>query len=275
MARLSLSGAALALALPLLPGALFAAPEDAVVIPTASVDSLEAWTVERAEVKAPKQPTLRFLEENLDFFRARLDALLLIADHRALNGRDLDPRFLRYREMLAQIRAARDSAAAGEARIAQHALLESVAGIEELEHDMDAMETFLAAQHERLSWLEEDFVGRQQTALIVLLSGVPPVGAPRTVILQDADGATYRVAIEDTARQSLVRGGATQLLHELFEPRDHRLLVSLEGDGWKSAKPVEIAFGPERDRLTFLEIDVSGYDPAAPEGVLATKSWTR
>ena len=94
-------------------------------------------------------------------------------------------------------------------------------------------------------------------------------------MVQDAEGATYRVAITDPARASLERGGATQLLHELFEPRDHRLLVSLEGDGWKSTKPVAIAFAPVRDHLTFLEIDASAYDPAAPEGALATKSWTR
>ena len=252
-----------------------AAPDDAVAVPSTPADSVETWKVERLKQKEPKLPTMRFLEENRDFFRARLDALLLTADFRGLDGRDLDPRYLRYREMLASIRAARDSAALGETRIAQHDLMQSVAGIEELERDMDSMEKLLGEQHDRLSWLEEDFVGRQRTALVVLLSGVPRAGTPHTVVVQDADGATYRVAIADAARASLARGGATELMHELFEPRDHRLLVSLEGDGWKSTKPVAIALAPVRDKLTFLEIDATGYDPAAAEGALATKSWTR
>jgi hypothetical protein len=241
----------------------------------AVIDSVDVVKVEAAKQKQPKRPTLRFLSENRDFFRARLDALLLVADRRAADGRPLDARLLRYREMLAQIHAARDSAAAGEASIKTHELLSSVSGIEDLEHQMDSMEQLLAAQHGRLSWLEEDFIGRQQTALVVVLSGVPPAGVPRTVVLQDADGPTYRVALPDEARQSLARGGATEVLHELFEPRDHRLMVSFEGDGWRSAAPAEIALGPTRDRLTFLEIDASSYDPAAAQAALATKTWTR
>jgi hypothetical protein len=279
VARLSRPVAALALILSLRASAALAAEDvaagEAAPEPVAVVDSVETWKVERAKVKEPKLPTLRFLEENRDFFRARLDALLLTSDYRTLGGRDLDPRFLRYREMMAEIRAARDSAAAGEARIEQHELLDSVEGIAELERDMDSMEKLLAAQHERLSWLEEDFVGRQTTALIVFLSGVPSLGAPHTVVVQDVDGATYRIELAPPARQALARGGDAELLHERFEPRDHLLLVSFEGYGWRSAQPVRVMLSPPRDQLTFLEIDASRYDPAAPEGVLATKSWTR
>lgn len=244
-----------------------------VAAPRAAPDSATIWTVEKVEREESKLPTLLFLEENRDFFRARLDALLLIADRRALEGEALDPRFLRWREMLADIGGARDSASVANGRIGTHRLLESVAEIEALEQEMDAMDRLLAEQHARLSLLEEDFVGQQKTALVVVLSGVPRAGAPRTVVLDDPDGATYRVTLSDDARDSLVRGGATELAHELVEPRGHRFLVSLEGDGWTSARPAEIALVPERDRLTFLELDVSAYDPSNP--VLATSIWTR
>lgn len=240
----------------------------------AAADSVDTWEVKRADHDAPKLPTFRFLEDNKDFFRARLDALLLVVDRRALDARDLDPRFLRWREMLAEIRAARDSAAVGKDRIEQHALLESVAGIKDLEWEMDSMEALLAAQHERLSGLEGDFAGRQRTALVVLLSGVPAAGAPSKVTVADADGPTWQVELTEAARSSLVQGGATQVLHELMEPRPHVLSLSMEGEGWAAAAPIEIPLDPERDRLTFLEVDVTGWSAAAavPPPV---KAWTR
>jgi hypothetical protein len=253
------------------PAGATAEPTDGALPPDATV----VWKVERAEHEEPKLPMLRLLVENRDFFRARLDALLLVADRRALDGSDLDPRFLRWREMLAEIRAARDSSAVAEGRIATHELLESVAGIEEIEREMDSMESLLAAQHARLTGLEEDFIGQQRTALVVVLSGMPRGGAPRTVVLEDPDGATYRIGLAEDARASLARGAAAELMHELVEPRSHRFLVSLAGDGWVSAQPVEIAIEPLRDHLTFLEIDASDYDPAAPGAVLPASTWTR
>jgi hypothetical protein len=274
MARMIPRGAALLVTAGM---AAYAASEGGASSPAtdaaAATDSATVWTVERWEREEAELPTLQFLEENRDFFRARLDALLLIADRRALDGAALDPRFLRWQEMLAEIGRARDSSAVANGRIATHTLLESVAGIEELEREMDAMDRLLAEQHGRLGVLEEDFIGQQKTALVVVLSGLPHAGAPRTVVLEDPDGATYRVTLTDDARESLARGGATELAHELVEPRPHRFLVSLEGDGWTSARPAEIALAPARDRLTFLELDVSTYDPANP--VLATSIWTR
>jgi hypothetical protein len=241
----------------------------------AAPDSLNLWNVERADRDEPKLPTLRFLEDNRDFFRGRLDALLLVADFRALGARALDARYLRWREMLAEIRAARDSASAGEERIARAELLASVAGIEALEREMDAMESLLGDQHDRLGLLEADFVGRQRTALVLVMSGMPGPGAPRTVVVEEANGPTYRVDLTDAARESLARGAATEVFHELVEPRAHRLLVTLEGDGWASAAPVEVALEPARDRLTFLELDVAGYDPAPGGAPPPVTSWTR
>ena len=270
MARLS-AGAAATLLVVMLAGAASAQEPMA----RAAADSVDMWEVKRADHDATKLPMLRFLEDNKDFFRARLDALLLVADRRALAARDLDPRFLRWREMLAEIRAARDSASVGTDRIAQHALLESVSGIKDLEWEMDSMESLLAAQHERLGVLEQDFAGRARTALVVLLTGVPAGGAPRTVTLSDADGPTYTVELTDAARSSLIQGGATQVVHELVEPRPHTLSLSMEGDGWTSVTPIEIPLEPERDRLTFLEVDVTDWNPATSTAPPPVTAWTR
>lgn len=262
----------LALAAGLLLGSTAAAQD---LTPRAAADSADTWAVKRADHDDPKLATLRFLEDNRDFFRARLDALLLVVDRRALDARDLDPRFLRWREMLAEVRAARDSAAAGTDRIVQHDLLESVSGIKDLEWEMDSMEALLDAQHERLGVLEQDFAGRQRTALVLVLSGVPAGGAPRSVTVADLDGPTWQVDLTEAARSSLIQGGATQVLHELLEPRQHTLSLSLAGDGWASTTPIDIPLDPERDRLTFLEVDVSGWNAAAQAVPPPVKAWTR
>jgi len=67
------------------------------------------WTetikVELEKRDDPKHPTLRFLSENRDFFRGRLDQLLLTLERsRSTEGLPLDPRYLMYRDMMAQCR---------------------------------------------------------------------------------------------------------------------------------------------------------------------------
>ena len=244
-------------------------------VPTMPAPETLSVKVERADHDRPKDPTLRFLTENRDFFRARLDDLLLTLQRdRGGDGEPLDPRFLRYREMMAAIRAAQDSAAAGEEWIRQRELMESVGDLAELEDEMDEMERLLVEQEQRLAWLEEDFVGRQSTALVVLLRGVPAGPAPSHVVLADADGETIRVTLDEAARAALERGGAVELVKRLAEPREHRWQLSFEGAGW-DARHWDLTLAPERDRLTFLEIDAVGLDPAAPEAQPAARQWTR
>ncbi|NNE43970.1 MAG: hypothetical protein HKN12_07160 [Gemmatimonadetes bacterium] len=243
-----------------------------------------AYEVEQVQRSTPKHPTLGFLSENRAFFRARLDDLRTsLRDGWDGSANELDPRWLAWRDMLDDIRAARDTAAVSEEWIRRRALLNSVGELVELELEMDEMEGLLDEQQLRLSQLEEDFVGRQQTSLVVLLKGVPAAGAPRTVILQDPQGRAHRVALTDRVVASLARGGSAELFHQLVEPRDHVWQVSLEADsaGSPTGSPAagsrtgfEVALSPERNRMTFLEIDVSGWG-ATPGTSPPTRWWVR
>jgi len=248
--------------------------------PGAGIEAPEAWTetikVELEKRDEPKHRTVRFLEENRDFFRARLDQLLVrLERERDGNARPLDPRWLMYRDMMADIRAARDSAEVSEEWIRRRELLESVGDLVELETEMDEMEMLLSQQRHRLIALEEDFTDRQTTALVLLMTGMPVTGAPTAILLTEDDGSTVRIVLDDASRESLARGGSAELLHEFVEPREVVLGITFEGAGWELRPPYEITLAPERDRLTFLELDTAGLDPAAAGSSIAARSWTR
>ncbi|MCA9752094.1 MAG: hypothetical protein KC591_07880 [Gemmatimonadetes bacterium] len=240
----------------------------------------DAWRetikVEREERETPKHPTLRFLDENRDFFRGRLDQLLVRLDReRDGSARPIDPRYLRYQDMMAAIKAARDSAEVSEEWIRRRELLASVGDLIPLEQEMDEMETLLEQQRGRLVQIEEDFIGRQTTALVVLLTGVPASGIPETVVLRESGGESVRIALPEEARIALERGGSTQLYHEFVEPRELVLAVSFEGANGSASVPYEVTIEPERDRLTFLELDAAGLGAGTPTRTLNARTWTR
>jgi hypothetical protein len=274
VARLILASSLAPLLLPLLAAAQTPATSSSSDRITVEAPTQTVIEVERLEHKEPKHVTVQLLIENRDFFRGRLDDLLMATRlHRSGEAQEIDPRFLRYRDMLAAILAAKDSAQASEEWIRRRELLESVGALVELETEMDEMETLLGDQRDRLVWLEEDFVGRQETSLVLLLSGVPAIGSPHTVILRDDTGETIRVTLSDRDREALAAGGTTELLHEFVEPRFHAYELSFEGPGWSAASPFEIAVEPERDRLTFLELDVAGANASGAAPI--ARSWVR
>ncbi len=231
--------------------------------------------VQRTKEKEAKLETLRFLKENRQFFRAQLD--LLRQTFGALHfgvGDGLDPRSLMLRELLAEGRAHGDSAAAAAAADRTRRLLESVAELAELEHEMERMEESLGTQRERLARLEEDYAGRQETALVVLLSGVPSRGAPEAIELREEGGDVYRVTLEADERAALAGGGLAELLHSFVEPRELRFTVALRGAGWPEGEEYALVVEPERDRLTFLELELRGVESGAG-GSIASRAWVR
>ncbi len=240
----------------------------------AETDALDGVQVERIDDSRSETSTLRFLDENREFFRARLDLLRVTLGPRHGSAREIDPRFLRWREMLADIESARDSTAAGEEWIRRRELMQSVEDLLALEQTLDGMESMLAEQAERLVRLEEDFVGTQSTALVVLLTGVAPGRTPREVSLVDPDGEDWRVELSDEARLALERGGTIELLHRLVEPRVHRLTVRVAGDGWEDSTPRALSLDPARDRMTFVELDLAELD-AAERDVFHLRTWVR
>jgi hypothetical protein len=219
--------------------------------------------------------TLRFLRENREFFRAQLD--LLRQTFGTLHfgyAQGLDARALMLKELLAQGRADADSASMAAANDRTRRILESIAELAALEEEMNRMEETLFAQRERLGRLEDDFAGRQETALIVLLSGVPSGGAPQEIRFREEGGDTYRVALSDPERAALAEGGLAQLFHAFVEPRELRFAVSLQGDGFANAPEMHLVVSPERDRLTFLELDLASAG-AGSEGTVPTRVWVR
>ncbi len=230
--------------------------------------------VERVEPEE-KMETVRFLRENREFFRAQLD--LLRQTFGTLHfgyAQGLDARALMLQELLAQGRADADSASMAMANDRTRRLLESVAELAALEEEMNRMEETLFAERDRLARLEEDFAGRQETALIVLLAGIPSGSAPQEIRFREIGGDTYRVAISDPERQALADGGLAQLFHAFVEPRELRFAVTLQGDGITDAPELQVVVTPERDRLTFLELDLAAAG-ASSEGMIPTRVWVR
>jgi hypothetical protein len=243
-------------------------------IERSAVAALPRIEVDRVEPPSDPPKSLRFLTENRDFIRAQIDQLRLLAkDGRDAVADSLDPRFLAFREMLAAIQAAADSQAAADAGLARRDLLASVADLAEIEAQIDSAEALLARQGDRLAWLERDFTGRQETAIVVLVRGVPACGAPDAIVIREANGDDVRVAFSPEAKAALAEGGIAEAVRAFVEPREHTFEISLEGPGCEAFPPATVLVETERDRLNFVELDLSAAkSPGAPLGVVA---WVR
>ncbi len=240
------------------------APEAAATEPPIPTDIDAAATevkVERVRPAKEKHPTLRFLKENRDFIRGRFDLLREKPVERSGDAAEVDPRFLAYSKMLAEVFMARDSAGTAERDFRQRLLFASVTELGELEGQLDLMERLLDEQRYRLSVLQRNFTGDQKTALMVVLSGYPGEAAPSQVALRMEDGATLAVPLSPEQRESLRRGGVIQVFHALVEPREQVLEVTLGGESWPAGDSGFVTLNPARDRLTFLRLDLSQVRP--------------
>ncbi|MGH7725940.1 MAG: hypothetical protein ACREOU_10990 [Candidatus Eiseniibacteriota bacterium] len=236
---------------------------DAPIPEPQGVTEVEVSTI---KPKRTKHPTLRFLKENRDFLRAQLDLLRQTARQRAAGSDAIDPRHLAYQEMLTRILAAKDSTAASTDAFGRQALLESIRQLGDLETQLDLFEQLLADQRGRLARLEEDFTGRQETALIVLLSGAPGTTAPAMVEVKLEDSTTVRVPLAPEHRESLAHGGIAQLFHGFVEPREQVIAVTpSNGTVAGAGETLYVTLEPARNRLTFLRLHLGGsVAPGAP-----------
>ena len=257
--------AAFALALVLLPGATAAA--DRAVVPEGAVEV----RVERVRPRREKLPTLQFLKDNRAFFRARLDQIRQTPREAQGEGEAIDPRFLAYQRMLAEVGVERDSVAGIEEDRKRRELFASITDLGRLETQLDLMDQMLAAQRTRLGVLQEDFTGLQRTALAVVLSGYPREADITTVSLALEGGATLEIPIRTDQREALRRGGILQVFHGLVEPRPQVLEVALGGGLWPAGDSAFVSLEPPRDRLSLLRLDLSGVQRASgATGILAT-----
>jgi hypothetical protein len=229
--------------------------------------------VERIKPKKEKHPTLRFLKSNRAFLRSELDRLREkpIASEDA--ARAVDPRHLLYRDMLAAIGASVDSVRSEKSRSEQREILASIAELASLEDQLDAMERQLAGQHERLSALEHDFLGRQVTALLILAKGVPGGIAPTKLAVTDEDGNRIEIPLTEPHVAALRGGGLAEVYHEFVEPREQVFELAVGAPAWSTDAVRYLVLEPPRGQLTFLEIDLAALAPET--GELRATAWTQ
>jgi hypothetical protein len=241
-----------------------------------AIDSvLETLEVERDETKGPEHPSLRFLKDNRVFVRSQLDRLKLrVTRERSGDAILIDERFLHLAEMSAAIAAARDTIGAEQALAAQRSLFASITELGTLEASLDLMDSLLVDQRRRLLWLEQDFLGHQETALVIVVRGVPREHVPASIVIAEGPDIT-RVALTPAQCASLAQGGIAQVYHEFVEPRAHTIHVSLEGPAWGASAPSPVAVAAARDRLTFLELDLSRLEPGPTGQGPITQVWYR
>jgi len=238
--------------------------------------SVETIEVKRNEQKGPKHPSLQFLKDHRVFIRARLDELQTQTTRvRSADAEMLDERLLRLQAMAAAIAAARDTVASEYRVTGERDTLSSVTQLAALESQLDLIQQLLADQRQRLLLLEEDFLGHQETALVILvkgLSGKPHI--PESIVLTEQNDVIH-VELTPIQRTSLENGGIAQIFHQFVEPREHTFEVGFRGDRWADSKPVSIKVEAARDRITFLELDLSGLGADRAESGLATSVWHR
>jgi hypothetical protein len=244
----------------------------------AAGDATPATTVTTVEVQRERPvretlPTLRFLRANRDFIRGRFDRLRSEARVGRAPAGDLDPRYLEYRRLLAEIATAKDSVAVASDARERQSLFTSVEELAKLERELDMMERLLNTQRTRLGVLQGDFAGRQRTELDVVLTGGAIAGRVDSVRVTLEDGTSVVSSLNETQRGSLVHGGALEVFRGLVEPRVQVIEIALMGEGWSATGHGFVTLEPERDRLTFLKLDLSQASPKLGIGSLVASTW--
>ena len=89
--------------------------------------------VERVRPPRERYATLRFLKENRDFLRSRFDRLRETPTGHEAAAAPIDPRFLMYQHLLADVRTATDSLTAAEESRKRQELFASVTDLGQLE----------------------------------------------------------------------------------------------------------------------------------------------
>ena len=241
--------------------------------PAACGDTVTTVSVERERPVREKLPTLRFLRANRDFIRSRFDRLRTESRATAAPAAPIEPRFLTYRQMLADVAAGRDSVTRAFDARERAGVFTNVRDLDHLERDLDQIERQLDLQRARLEVLQRDFAGRQRTELDVVVTGAPLAGRVDSIAVTLEDGSRTVAALDSTQRESMKHGGALEVFRGLAEPREQTLEVAFVGQGWTAAGHGFITLDPERDRLTFLKLDLAQAHPARGIGSVTAGTW--
>ena len=240
--------------------------------PPAASQTSTPVKVETVKPKKEKIPSLHFLKENRDFFRGRMDVIRQ-TPHDVDNAVvSVDERFLAYERMLADLIAARDTLTIERVAEAERTFLASVTELGELEAHLDLLQQVLGEQEERLWMLQEDFLGRQTTALVVVMRGLPS-DPPDAVHITDGYGENVRIDLSPVQKTSLVQGGILQIFHNFVEPRVQTWEFSFTGGKWTTDDKAFLSFEPTRNKMTFLELDLADASPKNGAASIRTSAW--
>jgi hypothetical protein len=253
-----------------LPGHATAAERSKGSEPPATVTTVE---VQLERPVREKLPTLQFLHANRDFIRGRFDRLREQTRVERAPAADVDPRFLAYRKLLAEIATAKDSVAVASDTRERQGMFASVEDLGQLERELDQMERLLDTQRTRLGALQADFAGRQRTELDLVITGGVLAGRVDSVRVTLEDGTSVATGVTETQRGSLLHGGALEVFRGLVEPREQVIEVALMGEGWSATGHGFVTIEPARDRLTFLKLDLSQAAPKLGIGSLVASTW--
>jgi hypothetical protein len=241
--------------------------------PVAGAEVTRSVLVERVQPKKEKLPTLRYLKENRDFLRARYDLLRQKPGGLVGDANAIDPRFLAYQAMLREVMTSRDSVAVAADSLDRLQLLASIMELGKLEDRLDLMDRLLAEQRTRLGVLQEDFTGRQLTALMVVVSGWSAQAPVTGVRITLEDGDTLTVPLTAQHRASLQKGGVVQIFHGFVEPREQVVEVAITGDRWPAGDTGYVTLDPARDRLTLLRLDLTSVRPDLGAAGIEANTW--
>lgn len=222
---------------------------------------VERVEIQRVKPETPEKPTLRFLHENLQFLRARLDPLREVRELETKRVGQLDPSLLRFlalgRSLAADEQRRAELAANGADR---DALMESVRAIANLEAELDRIGALLDSATVRVGMLEDDFLVRQETVLLCLVRGGGGA-VPDQITMRSEDGRKATVVIDESEARMLQNGGMLQIWHDFVEPRKQSLQFGF-GSSARGTDVRYVQIDPVRDRLNVLEIDFSQPDMA-------------
>ena len=239
--------------------------------PAASASEVEI-TVERVKPEKEKLPSLRFLKENRDFFRGRMDVLRQTSHVVDPGSVTIDERMLAYQRMLEELLASQDTLSIERAAEAERAFLASITEVGELEAHLDLLEKILGEQQARLWELQEDFLGNQNTALVIVVRGIPGT-TPETIYVTDGYGEPFEVILTPEERNSLQSGGILQIYHDFVEPRPQTWEIRLRGGEWSENQKAFLSFEPARNQLTFLQLDLADARPDDGPASIRTTAW--
>jgi len=237
-------------------------------------EEVQSIEVRRVKPAKEKKPSLRFLKENIAFLRGRIDGLEASARNRDGDSRGIDPRWLAYLEMTQEIETAEERLRSQTDALEVGRLLDDITELARIEARLQELENLLASESERLDQIQEDFVGRQRTTLVVLLQGQTTTKIPRGMTLVREDGTEVRVTVGTALLEALGRGATAQADHDFVEPREQWMALSLPGQAGEPGATGYIEFSPVRDQVNFIELDLDSMVSTAVDAWQA-RFWSR